>query len=59
MFHQNDQLVVTCTYVNNTGSPIIYSDGAGGEMCFTGIYRWLEHPDPTDPLNAAMFCVNN
>jgi hypothetical protein len=35
-----EQIRVTCTYVNNTGSVVGYGDGAANEMCFSGLYRF-------------------
>jgi hypothetical protein len=35
-----EKVRVTCTYVNNSGSPVMYGDDAGSEMCFTGLYRF-------------------
>ncbi|MBX3161623.1 MAG: hypothetical protein KF773_37025 [Deltaproteobacteria bacterium] len=35
-----DQIRVTCTFVNNTGSPIGFGDSSNKEMCFSGMYRY-------------------
>jgi hypothetical protein len=35
-----DKVRVTCTYVNNTADAVTYGDGAGKEMCFSGLYRY-------------------
>ena len=31
---------VTCTFVNNTGTPLKFGDSSNEEMCFTGMYKW-------------------
>ncbi len=38
--HANDQIRVTCTYINNTGSLVTFGDSSNTEMCFTGFYRY-------------------
>jgi hypothetical protein len=35
-----DQIRVTCTYRNNTGSAVTFGDSSNKEMCFTGMYRY-------------------
>lgn len=35
-----DQIKVTCTFQNNTGSTIMFGDSSNQEMCFTGLYRY-------------------
>ncbi|MEO8701378.1 MAG: hypothetical protein ABI867_15130 [Kofleriaceae bacterium] len=35
-----DQIKVSCTWVNNTGSPIGFGDSSNKEMCFSGLYRY-------------------
>ena len=35
-----DQLRVTCTYLNTTGSLVTIGDGSNQEMCFSGLYRY-------------------
>jgi hypothetical protein len=35
---QGDQIHVQCTYVNNTGHVMSYSDSSAGESCFSGLY---------------------
>jgi len=35
-----DQIKVTCTWVNNTGSTVNFGDSSDAEMCFTGLYRY-------------------
>lgn len=35
-----DQVRVTCTYVNTSGTTVTYGDGADSEMCFAGLYRF-------------------
>ncbi len=35
-----DQIRVTCTYKNNTGSTVTFGDSSTQEMCFTGMYRY-------------------
>ncbi len=37
---QGDQIKVTCTFKNNTGSTITFGDSSNQEMCFTGLYRY-------------------
>ena len=37
---QGDQIKVTCTYVNNTGTQLRFGDSTNDEMCFTGMYRY-------------------
>lgn len=37
---QGNQLRVSCTWVNNTGSTVRFGDGSNEEMCFTGLYRY-------------------
>lgn len=37
---QNDQIRVTCTWVNNTGSTVSIGDSSDKEMCFGGLYRY-------------------
>ncbi|MCE9580407.1 MAG: hypothetical protein K8W52_45230 [Deltaproteobacteria bacterium] len=38
--HSGDQIDVTCSYINNTGSPKTFGESSTSEMCFTGIYRY-------------------
>jgi hypothetical protein len=40
IFYSGDQINVTCTYVNNTGSTITFGDSSTAEMCFTGMYKY-------------------
>jgi hypothetical protein len=40
IFYSGDQIQVTCTYVNNTGSTINFGDSSNAEMCFTGMYKY-------------------
>jgi hypothetical protein len=35
-----EKIRVTCTYVNSTSAPVMFGDGAGNEMCFSGLYRY-------------------
>jgi hypothetical protein len=35
-----DRIDTTCTYVNNTGSTVMFGESSLDEMCFTGIYRF-------------------
>jgi hypothetical protein len=35
-----DEIKVTCTYLNNTGSTVTFGDSSNNEMCFTGMYRY-------------------
>jgi len=35
-----ERIRVTCTYVNASGNVVSYGDGAGSEMCFSGLYRF-------------------
>ena len=42
----NDTLHVECTYVNDTGYPIDYGEGAAGEMCYAGFYKYPAGGDP-------------
>ncbi len=35
-----DRIKTTCTYVNNTGTPLTFGDSSNEEMCFTGMYKW-------------------
>jgi hypothetical protein len=37
---RGEQIRVTCTYVNNTGTVVTYGDGADKEMCFAGLFRF-------------------
>jgi len=36
----NDQIRVTCTYVNTTGTTVRFGDSSNAEMCFSGFYRY-------------------
>lgn len=38
--HKNDQIDVTCSYINDTGSTKTFGESSTSEMCFTGIYRY-------------------
>jgi hypothetical protein len=40
-----DKISVTCTYVNQTGSPIMFGDSSSAEMCFGGMYRYPALPN--------------
>lgn len=35
-----ERLDINCTYVNNTGSTVMFGDSSTAEMCFVGIYRY-------------------
>lgn len=35
-----DNIRVTCTYINNTGSMVTFGDSSNQEMCFAGFYRY-------------------
>lgn len=35
-----DHILVTCTYLNDTGSFVTIGDGSNQEMCFSGLYRY-------------------
>jgi hypothetical protein len=35
-----DQIQVTCTYQNNSGTTIRFGDSSDAEMCLTGMYRY-------------------
>lgn len=35
-----DQIRVTCTYDNPTGSTVTFGDSSNQEMCFSGLYRY-------------------
>lgn len=37
---QGDEIRVTCTWVNDTGSPVNFGDSSDQEMCFSGLYRY-------------------
>jgi len=37
---QNDQVRVSCTWVNNTGASVGFGESSNAEMCFTGLYRY-------------------
>jgi hypothetical protein len=37
---QGDQIQVTCSYDNHTGSPVGFGDSSNQEMCFVGFYRY-------------------
>lgn len=49
-----DQLAVTCTYVNNSGSEVNFGDSSTAEMCFVGMYRY-----PAPPGSFLFECVSN
>jgi hypothetical protein len=49
---QNDEIEVTCTYVNNSGQAIGHGELAHQEMCLTGMYKW---PAGGNPFG----CVSN
>jgi hypothetical protein len=40
IFHAGDQILTTCTYVNNTGMLVSFGDSSTAEMCFTGLYKY-------------------
>jgi hypothetical protein len=40
IYHAGDQITTTCTYVNNTGAPVMFGDSSTAEMCFTGLYKY-------------------
>jgi hypothetical protein len=48
-----DQIQITCSYVNNTGSTLTFGDSSTKETCFTGVYRY-----PTTSPSTALMCVN-
>jgi len=35
-----DQIRVTCTYLNDTGTSVSFGDSSDKEMCFAGMYRY-------------------
>jgi len=35
-----DEIRVTCTFKNNTGSVVTFGDSSNKEMCFAGLYRY-------------------
>jgi hypothetical protein len=35
-----DQIKVTCTFQNNTGTDVTFGESTDDEMCFTGLYRY-------------------
>jgi hypothetical protein len=37
---KGSRIETTCTYVNNTGVPLMFGDSSNEEMCFTGIYKY-------------------
>jgi hypothetical protein len=37
---QGDQLLVTCSYVNNTGATVTFGESYDAEVCFVGLYRY-------------------
>jgi len=54
MFHQGDQVLVTCAYDNTTGGMLTYGESATSEMCFTGMYRYPA------PANGTLYdCVSH
>lgn len=40
LIHKGDQILTTCSYVNNTKTTITFGDGSDKEMCFTGMYKY-------------------
>ncbi|MBA3456371.1 MAG: hypothetical protein H0T42_24945 [Deltaproteobacteria bacterium] len=36
----NDNIRVTCTYLNNSGGTVTFGDSSNQEMCFAGFYRY-------------------
>jgi hypothetical protein len=40
VIQQGDQIQVTCSYVNNTGTTVTFGDSSTKEMCFTGMYKY-------------------
>ena len=40
LIKSGDQIDTYCTYVNNTGSTMMFGDGSDKEMCFTGMYKY-------------------
>jgi hypothetical protein len=48
-----DEIRVTCTFVNDTGSPVTWGDSSDAEMCFAGMYRY-------PATSSSLFeCTNN
>jgi len=48
--HQGDQILQTCTYVNNSGQTLPWGgDFTHGELCYNGLYRYPK------PANANFF----
>ena len=40
LIKSGDTIDTYCTYVNNTGSTMMFGDGSDKEMCFTGMYKY-------------------
>jgi hypothetical protein len=40
VFTAGQQVQVTCTYVNTTGTTKTFGESSTDEMCFTGMYKW-------------------
>ncbi|HXJ33087.1 MAG TPA: hypothetical protein VMS22_03535 [Candidatus Eisenbacteria bacterium] len=53
LVHAFDQLQITCSYVNNSGSPVFFGDSSTDEQCFLGMYRY-----PVIPGANAYQCVS-
>nr|HEX4317881.1 hypothetical protein [Kofleriaceae bacterium] len=47
VLHAGQQVNVTCTYVNNSGSTKTFGESSNDEMCFTGMYKWPDDGDVT------------
>ena len=58
---QNDQLLVQCSYVNNSGSTVQFGDTSTQEQCFLGIYRYPVLPIdvPSFPSGTLFECVSS
>jgi len=51
IYHAGDQILTTCTYVNNTGQTVTFGDSSTAEMCFTGLYKY---PAGSNTFSCAM-----
>jgi hypothetical protein len=48
--HNGDQIRVTCTWENQSGTPQRFGDSSTEEMCFSGMYRY-----PASPSGSNLF----
>ena len=40
VMHAGDQIITTCSYLNNEDHTVMFGESSTDEMCFTGIYRY-------------------